>query len=98
LGVFRDSLVPVPFVPGGKEVAGDPKGPRIKPFKCVTCFKRFASAESLRVHCYYMHRVVKLHCCLGCKRSFKKRYDLRKHWERSPLCQAFGDEDCPPQF
>ncbi|KAG0430242.1 hypothetical protein HPB47_022879 [Ixodes persulcatus] len=76
----------------------DPKGPRIKPFKCVTCFKRFASAESLRVHCYYMHRVVKLHCCLGCRRSFKKRYDLRKHWERSPLCQAFGDEDCPPQF
>lgn len=61
-----------------------------KPYKCSTCGKRFCSTESLRVHLYYMHRAIKMHVCQGCGRCYKKRYDLRKHWERSPLCDELG--------
>lgn len=62
-----------------------------KPYECSACLKRFASAESHRVHTYYVHRAAKRHCCPACGRGFKKRYDLRKHLERCWLCRTTSD-------
>lgn len=60
-----------------RKAANTPDGPGA--FTCTECGKQFDKSRSFNQHQWYSHRLEPKHTCITCGKSFKLKYDLRKH-------------------